>query len=209
MSRILETGAVLRSPAGPESEGAMPRGPEVEPAKTPQTGPHDFSLRSESFEDGGVIPERLAREHGISPQLSWMNAPEDMSRFVIIMDDPDAEQAVGYTFVHWVVALPPYRGFLEEGASGGGWAGKRKVLSGDSSSTAYKGPKPPSGTHRYHIAIYAMSGSFDDPEFQNLPGSVAEDTRTCTRAHFEALYHRDILASAEITGTYSAKPQSH
>jgi Raf kinase inhibitor-like YbhB/YbcL family protein len=179
-------------------------GPEAEPERVTQTETHDFILTTESFENGGVIPDRLAEEQGVSPQLSWKNALEDTSRFVIIMDDPDAQPAVGHTFVHWVVTVPRYCNSLAEGASTGGWNGEPKVLSGDSFSTAYKGPKPPSGTHRYHIAIYAMSGAFDDPEFQELM-SVGDDTRTCSREHFEDLYHQDILASAEITGTYSAK----
>jgi Raf kinase inhibitor-like YbhB/YbcL family protein len=138
--------------------------------------------------------------------LFWMNAPEGTDRFVIIMDDPDAQQTVGYTFVHWVAAVPANARMLEEGVSSGGWTGRPKVLTGEFSCTAYKGPKPPSGTHLYHIAVYAMNRSFDDPEFDDLAGSVADDTHTCTRTHFEALYSTDILAKAEITGTYSAKP---
>jgi Raf kinase inhibitor-like YbhB/YbcL family protein len=197
---------VPRSPISFESDaGGRRREPRLEPAEKPRVEPQDFSLSSESFEDGGIIPEALARERGISPQLSWKNAPEGTDRFVIIMDDPDGQQAVGYTFVHWVAALPGGSRSLEEGASAGGWTGRPKVVSGNyATSTAYRGPKPPSGTHRYHIAVYAMSNTFDDPEFENLAGSVADDTQTCTREHFEALYTRDILAKAEITGRYSA-----
>jgi Raf kinase inhibitor-like YbhB/YbcL family protein len=196
--------AVPRSPVSFDSDsGGRRREPNLEPDKTPQVEPLEFDLSSESFEDGGIIPEALAREHGISPQLSWKNTPEGTDRFVIIMDDPDAQQAVGYTFVHWVAAVPASYDTLPEGASSGGWTGRPKVLDGDASSTAYRGPKPPSGTHRYHIAVYAMSNTFDDPEFENLPGSVADDTHTCTREHFEALYARDVLAKAEITGRYS------
>lgn len=197
----IQMDTVLRSPIGFERTWG---GREEEPGREPRAEVQDFSLSSESFEDGGVIPERLARERGVSPQLSWINAPEDISRFIIIMDDPDAEPVVGHTFVHWVAAVPPYCNSLAEGASAGGWTGRPKALSGESTSTAYRGPKPPSGTHRYHIAIYAMTGAFDDPEFEELMGSAVDDTKTCTREHFEALYHRDILAKAEITGTYSA-----
>jgi Raf kinase inhibitor-like YbhB/YbcL family protein len=197
--------AVLMSPIKFDRSWA----PEEESGRVLRTATHDFSLDSESFVYGGVIPERLALQQGVSPQLSWKNAPEDASRFVIIMDDPDAQPVVGHTFVHWVAIVPPYVNSLPEGASAGGWTGTPKVLSGDSFSIAYKGPKPPSGTHRYHIAIYAMDGAFDTPEFQELMNAAADDTKTCSREHFESLYKREILASAGITGTYSARPASH
>jgi Raf kinase inhibitor-like YbhB/YbcL family protein len=197
----IQMDAVLMSPIRFDRSWA----PEEEPARVRRTGVHDFGLASESFEDGGIIPERLALEQGVSPQLSWKNAPEDASRFVIIMDDPDAQPVVGHTFVHWVAMVPPYMNSLPEGASAGGWTGEAVMLAGDSFSTPYKGPKPPSGTHRYQLAIYAMDGAFDAPEFQELMNAAADDSRTCSREHFESLYHREILASARITGSYSAK----
>lgn len=174
--------------------------------KVPDVGTLTFKVASESFANDGVIPERLAGAHGISPQLSWANAPKDTERFVIIMDDPDAQAVVGHTFVHWVAVLPADRHALEEGASAGGWINKHKVLLGETGSTAYRGPRPPSGTHRYHIAVYAMSRSFADPDFRDLAHSGrANDTSTYTRKHFESLFRADILASAEITGTYTAR----
>lgn len=192
------------APIGFEREWA----PDAEPKRAPVTGAKQFALNSESFENGGAIPERLAGEQGLSPHLAWVDAPKGTDRFVIIMDDPDAEPVVGHTFVHWVAAVPAGRNSIDEGASTGGWTGQRKVLSGDCSSTAYRGPKPPSGAHRYHIAIYAMSRSFKNPEFENLADSQpANDTRSFTRARFEELYRSDINASAEITGTYAMKSQ--
>lgn len=200
----IQMDAVLMAPIGFEREWA----PEAEPDRARVTATKQFALNSESFENGGVIPERLAGEQGISPHLAWVDAPKGAGRFVIIMDDPDAQPVVGHTFVHWVAAVPAGRSSIDEGASTGGWTGRRQVLSGDCTSTAYRGPKPPSGTHRYHVAIYAMSRSFDDPEFENLAGSeTAHDTRTFTRERFEELYRSDINACAEITGTYTMKPQ--
>lgn len=201
----IQIDTVLRAPISFERTWG---GREEEPGRASRTELQGFTLRSESFEDGGVIPDRLAGSEGVSPQLSWMNAPEEISRFIIIMDDPDAEPVVGHTFVHWVAAVPTFWNSLEEGASAGGWSRKPRALSGEATSTAYRGPKPPSGTHRYHIAIYAMSGAFDDPEFEELMGSAVDDTKTCTREHFEALYHGDIVAKAEISGTYSAQPEA-
>ncbi|HEY3487950.1 MAG TPA: YbhB/YbcL family Raf kinase inhibitor-like protein [Gammaproteobacteria bacterium] len=208
MLRRFDLDLRLRSPIGssePDIAGVQTL-PEVEPGREQQ----EFGLSSESFEDGGVIPERLAREWGVSPQLSWINAPEGTDRFVIIVDDPDAQPAVGYTFVHWLVALPASYDSLKEGVSAGGWTNKPRVLSGAGTSTAYKGPRPPSGIHRYHIAMYAMSRAFVDPEFQDLAHSaVANDTRTYTREYFESRYHDNILASAKITGVYAQPERPH
>jgi Raf kinase inhibitor-like YbhB/YbcL family protein len=203
----IQMDTVLRSPIGFERAWA---GMEKEPDRKPRAEVQELTLSSESFEDDGNIPERLAGKQGISPQLAWLNAPEEMSRFIIIMDDPDAQPVVGHTFVHWVAAVPAYRNSIEEGASAGGWTGRPKVLSGDSTSTPYRGPLPPSGTHRYFIAVYAMSGSFNDPEFEDLAASVlANDTSTCTRERFESMYHADIIASAQISGTYTVGLPAH
>lgn len=196
----------LLAPArGGADESGMQGSRDVDPRNVPRAEPQVFTLSSDSFADGGVIPEHLAGEKGVSPQLSWSNLPEGTRNLVIIMDDPDAESVVGHTFVHWVAALPASRLSIAEAASTGGWRDKHKVLTGDWTSTAYRGPRPPSGTHRYHIAIYAMGGSFRDPDFQNLASSEsANDTMTYTRERFESLFRSDILAKAEITGTYSA-----
>jgi len=197
---------VLLSPA-PRDRGTdgTRAAPAARHKKAPRAEAQTFKLTSDSFDDDGVIPERLAGAHGVSPQLTWANAPRDTDRFVIIMDDPDARPVVGHTFVHWVAALPGDRHSLKEGASAGGWTHKHKVLSGDGTSIAYRGPRPPSGTHRYHIAVYAMDGSFAEPDFQDLArATAANDTRTYTRERFESLFRAAILASAEISGTYRA-----
>lgn len=186
-------------------ERGMQGSPEVEPSKVPRPAPQDFALSSASFTDGGAIPERFAGPAGVSPQLSWSDPPAGTQRLVVIMDDPDAQPVVGHTFVHWVAALPPNRRALPEAASAGGWTDRHQPLTGDWSSTPYRGPKPPSGMHRYHVAIYALGGSFRDADFQNLARNErANDTQTYTREYFESAFRSDILAKAEISGTYSA-----
>jgi Raf kinase inhibitor-like YbhB/YbcL family protein len=200
MARKYGMDAVLRSPETDIPGVQTP--PEIDPAKRQR-----FALSSESFEDGGVIPQRLAMDEGVSPQLSWTNVPKNTDRFVIIMDDPDAKPSVGHTFVHWIALLPGDRESIEEGASASGWTDEAKALSGDVISTAYKGPRPPSGRHRYHIAVYALKDSFSNQEFEDLATSeMANDNRSYTRAHFESTYGPHILASAEITGVYEARP---
>lgn len=195
-------------PAGRGSDaGGMQDRPAADPRRIPQPQPQDFILTSESFEDGGIIPDRLAGDAGVSPHLAWANVPRGSARFAIIMDDPDAEPVVGRTYVHWVACVPERVHSLEEGASGGGWTDNPRPLGDGATSTPYRGPRPPSGTHRYFIKVYALGGSFAAPDFEDLARNpTANDTRTYTRERFEALYRSDILAAAEISGTYSAEP---
>lgn len=200
---IFHVGTTPHAPAR-EPRGGAPR-PAGEPGRE-TLGTQSFTLSSESFSNGDVIPERLALVNGASPQLAWSNPPKGTERFVIIMDDPDAEPVVGHTFVHWVACVPARATSLPEGASSGGWTNKPKVLSGDNTSAPYRGPKPPaaSGMHRYWITVFAVSESFADPDFEDLAHSdKADDTRTYTRERFKNLYRPDILALAEISGTYS------
>jgi Raf kinase inhibitor-like YbhB/YbcL family protein len=168
---------------------------------------HAFALTSVSFANGVRIPDRLALEEGVSPQLSWSDAPDRTSRFVIIMDDPDAQPVVHHTFVHWVVCVPSHVSSIPEGASSGGWSGRSKPFPGDGTNTAYRGPKPPplSGVHHYFIKIYAVADTFDNAEFNDLARSAAaNDTRTYTRAYFESAFAAHILGSSEIMGTYGS-----
>jgi Raf kinase inhibitor-like YbhB/YbcL family protein len=184
--------------------------PDVHAPGGPRTEAGAFRLSSLSFENGGVIPERLAREGGVSPQLAWDNWPEGTAYFVIIMDDPDAQPVVGHTYVHWVALVPASWSSLDEGASSGGWTDNPNSLHGRATSTAYKGPLPPSGTHHYHIKIYALADTFQHPDFDDLANSTtAADTKTYTRERFESLFRADILSASEITGTYTAPERAH
>src|SRR4051812_32362652 len=159
----------LRTEFGSEGK----RGPtrSASATKKQRAEPHGFMLTSESFENEGAIPDRLARDYGASPQLSWRGAPAGTEHFVIIMDDPDAESVVGHTFVHWVARVPASASSLPEGASRGGWIGKPKTLSRPGTSTPYRGPRPPSGRHRYYIKVYALGRSFVESDFKNLTQS--------------------------------------
>jgi Raf kinase inhibitor-like YbhB/YbcL family protein len=172
---------------------------------------HAFALTSRSFDNGGRMPDRLAREDGVSPDLAWNGAPARASQFVIIMDDPDAQRVVRHTFVHWVVCVPAHVSSIPEGASSGGWQGRAKPFPRDGTNTAYRGPKPPplSGTHHYVIKIYAMADTFDNADFKDLARSAAaNDTRTYTRAYFESTFAAHILASTEMIGTYGSRRTS-
>jgi hypothetical protein len=55
-----------------------------------------FELTSPAFEDEGVIPAPHSCHGGNdSPPLAWGTPPSGTQSFVLVMDDPDAEQVVG------------------------------------------------------------------------------------------------------------------
>src|SRR5436190_23215779 len=80
---------VRRSPISFERAwGETRRKPEQISSADQDADQEEFKLSSESFPDGGTIPDRFAEESGVSPQLSWSNGPPGTQSFVIIMDDP-------------------------------------------------------------------------------------------------------------------------
>src|SRR5262245_41340256 len=113
-----------------------------------------FSLSSPAFSEGGNIPSKYtcdAGQQNPSPALAWSDAPANARSFVLIMHDPDAPMAGGFT--HWVLFdIPVATRSLPEGFQPGsvgvsGTSGFRRA--------GYGGPCPPSGTHHYHFMLSA------------------------------------------------------
>ena len=110
----------------------------------------EFKLTTTSFENEGMIPKRYT-PHGedYNPQLSWTGVPSGTKSFALINDDPDAPIGL---WTHWLVKnIPATTTSIKENSVPGvevtnSWGIKK-----------YKGPKPPSGTHRYYFKLYACS----------------------------------------------------
>src|SRR5207253_10395562 len=64
-------------------------------------------LTTSSFEPGGTIPAQFTCEgKDVSPEFEWQHAPRETKSFVLILHDPDAPMADGFT--HWVFYnIPP------------------------------------------------------------------------------------------------------
>ena len=109
-----------------------------------------FSLTSPAFAEGADIPRDHSCDGGDAPiPLQWSGEPPGTAEFALIMDDPDAGG-----FVHWVVTgIPAGEGRLDAGSLPPG------VVQGRNSSggTGYRGPCPPSGSHRYVFTLIALS----------------------------------------------------
>lgn len=153
---------------------------------TPAPGaPGAFTLRSEDFEEGGIIPSKFTCDgEDVSPQLSWENAPKGTKSFALSVVDPDAP---GGTFVHWLVYDIPSnvreveRGRLPEGA---------KQIENDFGERGYRGPCPPSGTHRYVFTLYALD---------------VEHLEDVNRDNFFGVVKVHAIGEAKLTGLYARK----
>lgn len=160
----------------------------------------EFRLSSESFADGAVFsPAQVnagAHPKGLdmSPQLSWVDAPEGTRSFAVTMFDPDAPTGSGYW--HWAVAdLPASLASLSEGAGTPGSPDLPPgalMLRNDAGSPAYMGSSPPAGhgPHRYMVVVHAV-------DVESL--GLAADATPATLG-FNLHFHT--LGRARLTGLY-------
>jgi Raf kinase inhibitor-like YbhB/YbcL family protein len=150
-----------------------------------------MQLTSAAFQQAASIPRQFTCDGAdTSPELAWRDAPAKTKSFALIMHDPDAPRAGGYT--HWVLYnIPAKVAALEpdmprqEHVAGIGVQGKN-----DSGKLGYMGPCPPSGTHRYFVRLYAL-----DAELNLKPGASHTELQDAMRDH--------VLAQAELMGTYA------
>jgi Raf kinase inhibitor-like YbhB/YbcL family protein len=100
-----------------------------------------FTLSSPAFENNTNIPSKFTCDAGMqnpSPALSWKDAPAGTKSFALIMHDPDAPLAGGFT--HWVLFdIPAATTSLPEGFQPGSVG-----ISGNSGfrRAGYGGPCP-------------------------------------------------------------------
>lgn len=147
-------------------------------------------LTSTAFQPNSAIPSRFTCEgENISPEFSWGDAPRETKTFALVIHDPDAPRAGGFT--HWVLYnIPAGRSSLPENVrhgdnlSGGGMQGVN-----DAGKQGYMGPCPPSGNHRYYVRLYAL-----DAELPLAPGANHTELAAAMRSHE--------LGRAELMGTY-------
>lgn len=166
---------------------------EMTMAANPSTTATTLSITSPKFTDHGSIPTEYTCEGAdVSPPLQWSGAPAGTKSLVLIVDDPDAPdpKKPQRIYVHWVLYnIPPGTHGLPEDASPNKLpAGAREGLN-DWKRVGYGGPCPPIGRHRYFFKLYAL-----DTELSGLDQP--------TKAEVEQAMHGNIIAKAELVGTY-------
>ena len=114
------------------------------------SGESSFKIHSDAFKHAATIPKKYTGDgEDVNPSLKWENPPEDTKSFALICDDPDAPNGV---WTNWLVKnIPPETREIPEDSVPGvevtsSWKEKR-----------WRGPKPPSGTHRYFFKLYALN----------------------------------------------------
>lgn len=153
-----------------------------------------FTLSSAAFANDGNIPSKYTCDAGMqnpSPALSWKDAPAGTKSFVLIMHDPDAPLAGGFT--HWVLFdIPPSTMQLAEGFQPGSVG-----VSGNSGfrRAGYGGPCPPSGVHHYHFMLSAL----DTASLGLQAGATKADVEKAMQGH--------VLGTAELVGLYQRQPR--
>jgi Raf kinase inhibitor-like YbhB/YbcL family protein len=161
-----------------------------------------FILTSPSFEDGGMLPVVHANfgygpgAFNTSPQLVWKDQPADTRSLALICTDPDA---VGGTFVHWVIYNIPadvheLPAGLPQGVSVTLDHGTCDQGRNDYHKIGYGGPQPPVGTgiHRYRFTLFAL-------DIPSVPS-----TRSTTAAELQELMEGHIIATAQLVGRLGA-----
>jgi Raf kinase inhibitor-like YbhB/YbcL family protein len=150
-----------------------------------------MELRSTAYRPGGAIPARHACDgENLSPDFTWSDVPSQTKSLALVLHDPDAPKAGGFT--HWVLydIAPETRQIdagvpKQEPVTDFGLQGKN-----DGGRIGYMGPCPPSGTHHYIARLYAL-----DTEVDLKPGA--------TRRELERVMQGHILDQAALTGTYA------
>jgi Raf kinase inhibitor-like YbhB/YbcL family protein len=163
-----------------------------------------IEVRSSAFADGGMIHSTFACDGSdSSPPLEWSGVPASARSLALICDDPDAPMG---TWSHWlVINLPPEAKGLKKGVPPektiaaafveGPESSAENTLTAtqgenDFGKPGYRGPCPPSGTHRYFFRLYAL-----DTTLSLESNAKRADVLKAITAH--------ILAEGRLVGKYT------
>lgn len=152
-------------------------------------GEMELTVLSAAFAMGAAIPPKYTcMGEDVSPPLSWSQVPEGTQSIAIISDDPDAP---GGDWVHWLIwNLPPDTRELKEGVPRAARLENGAVQgTTDWGQPGYRGPCPPSGTHRYFFKVYALDTKLNLP-----PSARKRDLLKAMEGH--------ILAQGQLMGTF-------
>jgi len=192
-SKVLAIGLVLAGGAVILTRSAAPlaaAGPLAALAASDDT----LRLTSPAFRNGGALPRSCTCDgDDQSPPLAWSGVPEGAKSIALLIDDPDAPDpaAPKVTWTHWLIYnLPPSRAdSLAAGVKPSDLRGDARMGMNDWKKTAYGGPCPPVGRHRYYHHLYALDTVLT---FKHPPD----------RAEFLRAIEGHVIAKAELLGTY-------
>tara|TARA_Y100000590_G_scaffold428237_1_gene539315 strand:+ start:363 stop:788 length:426 start_codon:yes stop_codon:yes gene_type:complete len=138
----------------------------------------EFSINSSDFNEGDEIPKKFGYKHGNhQPDISIGPLSENTKTVSLIMDDPDAIEAVGKVWVHWLQYYNTQDSIMVEGKT-------------DFGEIGYGGPAPPDKRHTYIFKAYALDTQLDLKE-----GYSKQELEDAMKGH--------IISEAKLTGTFT------
>ncbi len=104
------------------------------------------------FTNGATIPVKYSCKGGnINPPLEIGGLTDGIKSLALVLHDPDAPSG---DFTHWLVLnINPLTNEIKENSVPSGAVQGLNTLG----ENKYKGPCPPSGTHRYIFDLYALN----------------------------------------------------
>lgn len=118
-----------------------------------------FKITSKDFQNNEILSYNQALNapecdgKNQSPELTWVNPPQNTKSFAIICHDPDAPRENG--FYHWlVINIPSDVNHIDNSST----IKNSLETKTDFGTTGYGGPCPPKGhgIHHYNFTIYAL-----------------------------------------------------
>ena len=147
-----------------------------------------MKIESNAFQYGSEIPRKHGyKKDNINPPLIVQDVPTNAKSLALIMDDPDAMEAVGKVWVHWVVwNIDPNTSEIKENSiPSNSIQGKT-----DFGEIAYGGPAPPDKEHTYVFKLYALDDKLSLDE-----GS--------TKSQLEEAMGNHVIAESKLEGKYA------
>ena len=150
----------------------------------------EFYIMVQDVDEGEEIPKKFGYKHGNeAPHIDFENIPQEpfsttnaTDSIALIMDDPDAMDAVGKVWVHWLVYSSTQIEDLSDFESVYGTT--------DFGEIGYGGPAPPDRRHTYVFKAYALNTKLDLKE-----GYSKQELEDAMKGH--------IIAEAKLTGTFA------
>ncbi|WP_456484726.1 YbhB/YbcL family Raf kinase inhibitor-like protein [Desulfurobacterium sp.] len=150
-----------------------------------------MEIVSTVFGNGEFIPSKYTCDgEDVSPCLLFLDPPEGVRSFALIVEDPDAPSG---TFTYWVIYDIPgdFEGLPEDVPPAGNLEYGIKQGLNDFGRIGYGGPCPPPGNpHRYFFILLAL-----DVESTGLPAGA-------TKSELLRAVDGHVITTAEMVGLY-------
>ncbi len=149
-----------------------------------------MKLECPELQEGKLPAEAGYMNENRNPALEIIDVPEEAESLALIFEDPDAVEAAGKIWLHWLTwNIDPETEKIEENASPG--------VEGETDfpEPGYNGPNPPDGAHTLRFKLYALDREL---ELEEESG----------RENFEEAINGHVLDDAELEAHWEHEHQT-